>query len=120
VKLRKTRRELLRSTACGFGTVALAGMMGTKSPVFAGTSNPLAARPPHFAPRAKRIIFLFMQGGPSHVDTFDPKHRLKKENGQEFTFRNDRSRRDEKFKLLTSPWGFQQYGQCCFHTLHST
>jgi hypothetical protein len=56
------------------------------------------------------VIFLFMQGGPSHVDTFDPKDRLRKDNGAEFTFRNDRSRRDEKFKLLQSPWGFKRHG----------
>src|SRR5512144_2805329 len=108
---KNTRRQLLQRAACGFGTVALAGMLHKNSQAFAST-NSLSAKASHFAPRAKRVIFLFMQGGPSHVDTFDPKDRLKKDNGQEFTFRNDRSRRDEQFKLLASPWGFRQYGDC--------
>jgi hypothetical protein len=108
----KTRRQMLRDAACGFGYVALAGLLSGNSRARAGVANPLAAKQPHFAPRAKRVIFLFMQGGPSHVDTFDPKERLRRDNGQEFTFRNDRTRRDEKFKLMQSPWGFRQYGQC--------
>jgi hypothetical protein len=108
-----TRRQLLHGSACGFGTIALAGLMNRNGLAAADApSHALAVRPPHVIQRAKRVIFLFMQGGPSHVDTFDPKERLKKDNGQEFTFRNDRSRRDEKFKLLTSPWGFQQHGEC--------
>jgi hypothetical protein len=108
----RTRRELLKQASCGFGYMALVGLLAKQSPAAAPSTNPLAARAPHFAPRAKRVIFLFMQGGPSHVDTFDPKDRLTKDNGQEFTFRNDRTRRDEKFKLLQSLWKFKQYGEC--------
>src|SRR4051812_2161565 len=66
-----TRRDALRAAACGFGYLALAGLAGRS--VQASPANPLAARLPHFAPRAKRIIFLFMQGGVSHVDSFDYK-----------------------------------------------
>ncbi|MBI3469338.1 MAG: DUF1501 domain-containing protein [Planctomycetes bacterium] len=96
----KTRRQMFKDAACGFGYVALAGMLSNSSRAVA--ANPLAPRAPDLPPRAKRVIFLFMQGGPSHVDTFDPKDRLHKDNGQEFTFRNDRTRRDEKFKLMQS------------------
>src|SRR5437016_231701 len=75
-----TRREILSSIGCGFGTLALASMMET--PANAASTNPLALRQPHFQARAKRVIFLFMNGGPSHVDTFDPKPALAKYNGQ--------------------------------------
>ena len=68
-----TRRQALQSAACGFGYLALAGL--TASQARAATS-PLTARLPMFAPRAKRVIFLFMQGAPSHVDTFDYKPEL--------------------------------------------
>ena len=73
-----SRRDLLKASGCGFGSLALAAMAGREgaaadSSVLAG---PLAAKPPHFTPRAKRVIFLFMCGGPSHVDLFDPKPRL--------------------------------------------
>jgi hypothetical protein len=107
-----TRRELLRQAGCGFGGVALAGLLAARARAATDAQNPLAAKQSHHAPRAKRVIFLFMQGGPSHVDTFDPKARLTEDNGRELTFRNDRSRRDEKFKLLQSPWKFRQYGDC--------
>jgi len=109
----KTRRQMLKDAACGFGSLALAGMLASQGRAVAGPgANPLAPKQPHYAPRAKRVIFLFMQGGPSHVDTFDPKERLRKDNGQEFAFRNDRTRKDEKFKLLKSLWNFKQYGEC--------
>ena len=62
-----SRRHLLQSTACGFGALALAGL------AHAASSDPLAPKPPHLPARAKRVIFLFMQGGPSHVDSFDYK-----------------------------------------------
>src|SRR5437879_5786208 len=65
-----SRRQFLRSTCAGFGMVGLAGLIGSIAPRAAAAANLLAPRP-HFAPRAKRIIFLFMNGGPSHVDTFD-------------------------------------------------
>ena len=72
-----SRRELLRSMSCGFGYVALAGLLGQQS-ARAGTPalNPLAPRQPHFPGKAKRVIFMFMQGGPTHLDTFDHKPEL--------------------------------------------
>jgi hypothetical protein len=92
--------------------LALAGLLSGSGRVAAAGTNPLAVKPPHFIPRARRMIFLFMQGGPSHVDTLDPKPRLAQDNGKAFPFRNDRTRQVESFKLLRSPWGFKQYGEC--------
>ena len=67
-----TRRDMLRLSANSFGLLALADLVrAADTPI--DPKNPLAARPPHFAPKAKRIIFLFMHGGPSQVDTFDYK-----------------------------------------------
>ena len=87
-----TRRELLRSTACGFGHVALLGLLQSVSSALGGSTTP-NNRPelsrqvlPHFAPRAKRVIFLFMHGGVSHIDTFDPKPKLTAMDGQPLPF----------------------------------
>jgi hypothetical protein len=96
-----SRRQLLKSTAGGFGYLAFAGLAHQAA---ADTTSPLAPRVPHFEPKAKRVIFLCMQGGPSHVDTFDYKPQLTRDSG------ND-GRRD-KSKLLGSPWRFRQYGEC--------
>src|SRR5688572_2601137 len=68
-----SRRDMLRRMCGGFGLVGLAGLLGPQA-LFAGNN----VRAPHFKPRAKRVIFLFMNGGPSHLDTFDPKPALKK------------------------------------------
>lgn len=81
-----TRREMLTSSGAGFGAVALAGLLGPEAAVSAtghtpGTS-PLAAKPPHGVGRAKSVIFLFMEGGPSHIDLFDPKPALDRLAGQ--------------------------------------
>src|SRR5687768_195701 len=70
-----SRRELLQSTSCGFGALAFAGLFGRAAKA-AAESNPLAPKQPHFEPKAKRVIFMFMQGAPSHVDTFDYKPAL--------------------------------------------
>ena len=93
-----SRREMLRTATCGFGSVALAGLTAEAS---AKESNLVAARAPHHAPRAKRVIFLFMRGGPSHVDSFDPKPELQANHDQV----------NEEGKLMASPWKFQQYGE---------
>src|SRR5687767_2118573 len=79
-----TRRAALRRAACGFGFLALAGMAANR----AGSQVPnlLAAKNPQFRPRAKRVIFIFMQGGPSHVDTFDYKPLLEKQDGKMLGF----------------------------------
>ena len=69
-----SRRQALKGFASGFGMLGLANLLA--SDVMAGAGNPLSLRAPMFAPRAKRVIFLFMSGGPSHVDLLDPKPRL--------------------------------------------
>jgi hypothetical protein len=71
----------LRTSACGFGALALAALQAENA-----AANPLAPRMPHFAPRARRVIFLFMQGGPSHIDLFDHKPRLAKSHGDKIPF----------------------------------
>src|SRR5437899_2990000 len=80
-----SRREMLRQAGLGFGTWGLLDLLTIDG--FAGAAksaalNPLAAKPPHFPARAKSVIFLFMQGGPSQIDTFDPKPLLAKLDGQ--------------------------------------
>src|SRR4051794_3858048 len=75
-----TRRHALKSVACGFGYLALTGL--TTERLVAGSANPLAPKTPHFKPRAKRVIFIFMQGGPSHIDTFDYKPLLAEQDGK--------------------------------------
>jgi len=74
-----TRRQFLTRSGAGFGAVALAGLLADStvaSSAHESTANPLAAKPPHFKPTAKSVIFLFMEGGPSHMDLFDPKPLL--------------------------------------------
>ena len=75
-----SRREFLLRGGAGFGALALTGMLA-RDQAFAAT-NPHAAKQPHFAPKAKRVIFLFMEGGPSHMDLFDPKPLIQKLAGQ--------------------------------------
>src|SRR5262245_41669337 len=73
-----SRRQMLHRMCAGFGMVGLSGLLDPKFLLASGD-----ARLPHFAPRARRVIFLFLNGGPSHVDTFDPKPALKKCEGQQ-------------------------------------
>ncbi|MEE2643114.1 MAG: DUF1501 domain-containing protein [Planctomycetota bacterium] len=77
----------------------------------ADASNPLAPRIPHFRPAAKRIIFLFMKGGPSHLDTFDFKPQLQKDDGKELPFAKPRVQFAKTGKLLKSPWKFTPHGK---------
>lgn len=109
-----TRRDWLRSSACGFGSLALAALAGQSSS-YAG-SNAFPAKLPPLVPKAKRIIFLFMQGGPSQVDTFDYKPALEREDGKQFTFDDARiiantGMRGTTQRLMKSPWKFRQYGE---------
>src|SRR3954453_2000247 len=99
-----SRRDLLRSTACGFGLLALADLL------WAGERDPLAPRAPHFPARAKRVIFLFMHGGPSQVDTFDYKPRLEKDDGKELPFAPAKGTTVSN-KVLKSPWKFAKHGE---------
>src|SRR6476619_6855714 len=77
-----SRREMLRRTAIGFGTIGLAGAMQSAGLLGATSGTASGVAGPHFKPRAKRVIYLFMNGGPSHVDTFDPKPALKDREGE--------------------------------------
>jgi hypothetical protein len=104
-----SRRDLLRVSSTGFGSLALAGLMAEQAQ--ADAANPLSIKPPHFAPRAKRVIFLFMHGGPSQVDTFDYKPLLKRDHGKPLPFARPKVVSSETFNLLQSPWEFKQYGQ---------
>ena len=94
-----TRREMLTYASSGFGMLALSSLMAEDS--YAGLS---ASTGPHFAPKAKNIIFCYMPGGASHVDTFDPKPKLVKFDGENQT-------PDGRRKWKKSPWQFQQHGE---------
>jgi hypothetical protein len=101
-----SRREMLRLAACGFGSVAFAGVAARAGamPSFLDDAalSPLAPKKPHFLPKAKRVIFLCMAGAPSHVDTFDYKPELTAMDGKSFR---------GNAKLLGSPWKFKQSGK---------
>jgi hypothetical protein len=99
-----SRRGFLRSTANGFGGLAFAALAARE----AVGSGPLAAREPHFAPRARRVIFLCMQGGPSHVDTFDHKPRLAADAGRDAPAGAGRPGRAT---LLAPRWTFRPRGR---------
>jgi hypothetical protein len=105
------RRQLLRASACGFGSLALAGLLDRQYVA----ASPLTSRLPHFAPRAKRIIFLFMAGGVSQVDSFDYKPLLDREDGKMLDFddaRNlARTGKGAKSRVMKSLWTFQQRGE---------
>ncbi len=105
-----SRREILRKTACGFGHVALMGMFQQLAQ--AGSSPSEVSQPIlHFAPRAKRVLFLFMHGGVSHIDSFDPKPQLEKFDGKPLPF--ERALQfAEVGNLMRSPWQFRNYGEC--------
>jgi uncharacterized protein (DUF1501 family) len=107
-----TRRQMLLTSAGGFGHLALAAILGRNALAEArSVSSPLAPKPPHFSPRANRIIFLFMWGGPSHVDLFDPKPKLNELSGQPLAGESVGSDRKRLGRLLGSPFQFAQHGQ---------
>lgn len=102
------RRALLRQSAAGFGLLGLRSLIAAES---APIINPLAPKIPHFEPKAKRIIFLFMHGGPSSIDTFDPKPRLDADNGKPVPFKRGLTFGEDGVRgLMKSPWSFKQYG----------
>jgi hypothetical protein len=105
-----TRRQALQSGACGFGYLALAGMT-------ARAAGAPAMKTPMLAARAKRVIFLFMQGGVSHVDSFDYKPRLDADDGKMFSFDDARviantGKRGSTQRIMKPLWKFAQHGQC--------
>lgn len=108
-----TRRGALQTLGCGFGALALAGLAARDQARAA--VNPLAAKAPHHQPRAKRIIFLFMQGGVSHVDSFDYKPRLLKDDGMMKNFGDLRSLAktgtSPQHRVMKPLWDFSQRGE---------
>jgi Protein of unknown function (DUF1501) len=116
-----TRRDMLLRSSNGFGALAAAVMLGPTAPRASaadstgalsdrGGGNPLAPRPPHFAAKARSVIFLFMDGGPSQVDTFDPKPRLDREHGQPIKVKTHPTQFNNVGNVLGCPWKFRRYG----------
>lgn len=112
-----TRRQMLQQAGAGFGALALTDLLarqsaraGENASSLLPIAGPLAAKAGHFAARAKRVIFLFMHGGPSHLDTFDYKPELISRDGQPLPFAKPRIQFAQTGNLLKSPWNFQQYG----------
>src|SRR6266702_8941946 len=99
-----TRRDLLHTMGAGFGMVGLRGLAGAEM-----AADPLAPKAPHFPARAKRVIYLFLNGGPSQVDTFDPKPKLTEYHGKTLPAPNLKSER-KTGAALASPFTFQKYG----------
>ncbi len=106
-----SRRDALHRIGAGFGSLGLAGLCGNVNTADAAQTSPLAPKAPHFAPKAKHVIQLFMPGGPSHVDTFDYKPMIAKFAGQRPKIVDRKSLRNTKNGLFPSPFGFKQYGQ---------
>lgn len=106
-----SRRQMLRNASAGFGALALHGLLGLESRGAIHSQGPLSPKQPHFKPKAKRVIFLFMHGGPSHVDTFDYKPLLTRDDGKPLPFAKPRIVSSPTDNLLASPWKFRQYGQ---------
>jgi hypothetical protein len=109
------RRGALRAAACGFGHLGLLGLLAEQSRAAStggALASPLLPKKPHFEPKAKRVIFLFMHGGPSSVDTFDPKETLTKMHGQPLPIKRPLAFADAApGPLMKSPWSFKNCGQ---------
>ena len=108
-----SRRRALGTVANGFGLVGLAGLIaeaGEASSPKTHDPSPLIRKAPHHAPRAKRVIFLFMNGGPSHVDLFDPKPRLTADHGKPLPFEKPKLARTTTENLMASPFRFSRHG----------
>ncbi|MCF8215152.1 MAG: DUF1501 domain-containing protein [Chitinophagaceae bacterium] len=117
-----SRRQMLDSCKCGFGSLAMVSLFGSLLPSCSGASYQQnahidallsGAKLPGFLPKAKNIIFLYMDGGVSQVDSFDPKPRLEKENGEDPNnkFKVDDTQFGNVGKILKSPWSFNKYGE---------
>jgi hypothetical protein len=113
-----TRRDLLAMAGGGFGLVALADLLAGGA---AAATDAAGVRPqpdgrgpavlPHHPPRAKRVIFLYMPGGPSHIDLLDPKPRVTADDGKPLPFEMPKLQRTKTGNLLASPWKFARHGQ---------
>jgi hypothetical protein len=111
-----TKREMLARCANGFGAVALTALLSDKAfgeivRTTVDPLNPLAPRKPQYTAKARNVIFLYMDGGPSQVDTFDPKPRLTADNGKPFAMKMEPTQFNNNGNTLGSPWQFKQYGK---------
>ena len=97
-----SRRQTLKTVSAGFGYLAFADLLHKSAAAELSEASPLAPKAPHFPAKAKRIIFLCMQGGPSHVDSFDHKPQLQTDHGKAGRYGGS---------LLKSPWDFRQRGE---------
>ncbi len=104
------RRELLMRTGTGFGLLGLAGLLANDARASAPSLNPLAPKAPHFPAKVKRVIHVYLNGGPSHLDTFDPKPALQKYAGKRLPTGNLTTERTTG-EALPSPFTFHKYGQ---------
>ena len=109
IKQALSRREWLRRASCGFGAVAATALM--QEWMVEASESPFQPRPPHFEPDCTNVIYLYMDGGPSQVDTWDPKPRLTKENGQPFGLKKEPTQFNNNGNALGSPWKFTQHGE---------
>ena len=111
--LLQVRRRLLQTAAVGFGHIAFSALLGQDAGAAESTAQPgpLSPKQTHLPARAKRIVFLFMKGGPSHVDTFDPKPLLDRDSGKPLPFDLPRVTFAKQGNLLRSPWKFSQHGE---------
>ncbi len=117
----RTRREFLWQAGGGFAGTALTAMLAQdgffNTAAFGADAathlNPLTVKPPHFAPKAKSVIFLFMYGGPSHIDTFDYKPAMKGRDNQTVTVKTfGRGGHKNEGRIVEPRWNFKQYGDC--------
>jgi hypothetical protein len=108
-----SRREMLARAGGGFGLLALQDLLSAEVAADPPdrSSHPFAVRAPHYTPRAKRCIFLYMPGGPSQIDLFDPKPRVSEKNGEPLPFEKPKLERTKTGNLLASPWKFSRHGQ---------
>ena len=106
-----SRRHMLREASLGFGSIALTALLAEKS--WAGSTGTIrdAVNPSHHRPKARNVIFLYMDGGVSHVDSFDPKPRLRRENGQRFAMKMEPTQFEDNGAVLGNLWDFKKYGQ---------
>ncbi len=106
-----TRRDMLKQASAGFGAMALACLMNDRAYGAPAAAPGAEGAGPHFVPKAKRVIFLYMDGGVSQVDSFDPKPRLTQDNGKPFPMKMEPTQFDNNGNTLGTLWEFKNYGQ---------
>ena len=105
-----SRRRMLQQVSTGFGGIALTGLLSQQSSV-GSESDPKAADTTHHMAKAKHVIFCYMSGGVSHVDSFDPKPKLKELHGKSMPVNVERTQFNNNGNIMASPFKFQQWGE---------